>query len=447
MSSNRSVDRSSLVVEGYEEISDSGDAASNEGNRPAHAKKTLAEVAQGQQRFVQGGSTKPAPLNYGPSLLEMLNEGPPMEQDKSIPASPPSLPQSPSADLTPHTPTSGKFNKARKLAKRLLTPKHKQLEAAQDPAETGSPSSPSHLPGITRSDEHEASTSTTPTPLGQIYGEPPAYKIRPEHLRLSSFPPVPKEELAKLPRDLEPTLPSGQVSPLGFGHQSQPFSLRNATKVNDAGVDVPVYTECEECEEVVPTKFAKLTSSASQLQARSPTPFPQINAPPTVTANIMRTFDDTFSGEKIYPGKGKIYVRGDSKIFRFQNGKTESLFLQRKNPRRIAWTTLYRRQHKKGISEEVAKKRTRRTVKQQRGIVGASLDIIKERRSQRPEARAAARQEAIKAGKEKKATNESKKKMEKAKSAASAARGQVRANIQSKQGAKGAPSKATGKVR
>jgi ribosomal protein L24E len=49
--------------------------------------------------------------------------------------------------------------------------------------------------------------------------------------------------------------------------------------------------------------------------------------------------------------QGKLYVRGDSKIFRFQNGKTESLFLQRKNPRRIAWTTLYRRMHKKGISE------------------------------------------------------------------------------------------------
>jgi ribosomal protein L24E len=97
----------------------------------------------------------------------------------------------------------------------------------------------------------------------------------------------------------------------------------------------------------------------------------------------MRTYDDTFSATKIYPGKvrksptfhrisskqasrrppvvvytdifsniqGKLYVRGDSKIFRFQNGKTESLFLQRKNPRRIAWTVLYRRMHKKGISE------------------------------------------------------------------------------------------------
>ncbi|MBZ6431140.1 MAG: ribosomal protein L24e family protein [Acinetobacter pittii] len=46
-----------------------------------------------------------------------------------------------------------------------------------------------------------------------------------------------------------------------------------------------------------------------------------------------------------------MFVRGDSKIFRFQRGKSESLFLQRKNPRRIAWTVLFRRQHRKGISE------------------------------------------------------------------------------------------------
>ncbi|KAI9711020.1 MAG: 60S ribosomal protein L24 [Bogoriella megaspora] len=154
----------------------------------------------------------------------------------------------------------------------------------------------------------------------------------------------------------------------------------------------------------------------------------------------MRTYDDTFSGQRIYPGKGKLYVRGDSKIFRFQNGKTESLFLQRKNPRRIAWTTLYRRMHKKGISEEVAKKRTRRTVKHQRAIVGASLDVIKERRSQRPEARSAARAQAIQEGKEKKAAAESKKKAEKAKTAANRASGQ-RHQISSKQGARGAPKK------
>merc|ERR1712230_156711 len=49
----------------------------------------------------------------------------------------------------------------------------------------------------------------------------------------------------------------------------------------------------------------------------------------STTVATMRTYDDTFSGQKIYPGKGKLFVRSDSKIFRFQNGKSESLFLQR----------------------------------------------------------------------------------------------------------------------
>ncbi|KND87374.1 60S ribosomal protein L24 [Tolypocladium paradoxum] len=160
----------------------------------------------------------------------------------------------------------------------------------------------------------------------------------------------------------------------------------------------------------------------------------------------MRTYDDTFSGQRIYPGKGKIYVRGDSKVFRFQNGKSESLFLQRKNPRRIAWTVLYRRQHRKGISEEVAKKRTRRTVKAQRAIVGASLDVIKERRSMRPEARSAARAEAIKESKDKKAAAAAAKKADKAKSATLASKGQTQRNI-SKQGAKGAQVKVAARTR
>ncbi|EOO01622.1 putative 60s ribosomal protein l24 protein [Phaeoacremonium minimum UCRPA7] len=160
----------------------------------------------------------------------------------------------------------------------------------------------------------------------------------------------------------------------------------------------------------------------------------------------MRTYDDTFSGQRIYPGKGKLFVRGDSKIFRFQNGKSESLFLQRKNPRRIAWTVLYRRQHRKGISEEVAKKRSRRTVKSQRAIVGASLDVIKERRSMRPEARSAARLQAIKESKEKKQEAAAAKKAEKAKNASKASKGQTQ-RIVPKQGARGAQQKVAANTR
>jgi large subunit ribosomal protein L24e len=96
--------------------------------------------------------------------------------------------------------------------------------------------------------------------------------------------------------------------------------------------------------------------------------------------------------------------------------------------------------------QEIAKKRTRRAVKHQRAIVGASLDVIKERRSQRPEARAAARSAAIKDAKEQKAETEKKKKADKAKAAAGAAKGQTQ-RIQSKQGAKGAPAKIQAKTR
>lgn len=135
----------------------------------------------------------------------------------------------------------------------------------------------------------------------------------------------------------------------------------------------------------------------------------------------MKVEVDSFSGAKIYPGRGTLFVRGDSKVFRFQNSKSASLFKQRKNPRRIAWTVLYRRHHKKGITEEVAKKRSRKTVKAQRPIVGASLELIKERRSIRPDVRKAQREEKKKAEKAARKADKAARKAEKAKQVASGA--------------------------
>ncbi|POY74179.1 hypothetical protein BMF94_2753 [Rhodotorula taiwanensis] len=116
-----------------------------------------------------------------------------------------------------------------------------------------------------------------------------------------------------------------------------------------------------------------------------------------------------FSGYKIYPGQGRLFVRTDSKIFRFASSKEESLFLQRKNPRKIAWTVVYRRVNKKGISEEQAKKRSRKTVKANRGIIGADLAAIQAKRQQKPEVRAAQRAAALAAGKEAKKDRQAKK--------------------------------------
>ncbi|KAH9006482.1 60S ribosomal protein L24, partial [Lactarius hatsudake] len=118
---------------------------------------------------------------------------------------------------------------------------------------------------------------------------------------------------------------------------------------------------------------------------------------------------DSFTGYKIYPSKGRLFVRGDSKIFRFGASKNESLFLQRKNPRKIAWTVLYRRMHKKGITEEVAKKRSRKTVKHQRGIVGADLAAISAKRNQSTQVRTQQRLAAISKAKAEKKEKEAKR--------------------------------------
>uniref|UniRef100_A0A8B9BT64 Large ribosomal subunit protein eL24 n=2 Tax=Anser TaxID=8842 RepID=A0A8B9BT64_9AVES len=103
----------------------------------------------------------------------------------------------------------------------------------------------------------------------------------------------------------------------------------------------------------------------------------------------------SFSGYKIYPGHGRRYARTDGKVFQFLNAKCESAFLSKRNPRQINWTVLYRRKHKKGQSEEIQKKRTRRAVKFQRAITGASLAEIMAKRNQKPEVRKAQREQAI----------------------------------------------------
>lgn len=123
----------------------------------------------------------------------------------------------------------------------------------------------------------------------------------------------------------------------------------------------------------------------------------------------------SFSGYKIYPAQGKTFVRGDSRVFRFINSKTESLFHQRKNPRKISWTVIFRKMHKKGITEEIAKKRTRKAVKYQRSVVGASLEQIKAKRNMKIEERQSLRKDAIEKAKAQKKAAEQKKQQEKSK--------------------------------
>merc|ERR1712226_1538141 len=102
---------------------------------------------------------------------------------------------------------------------------------------------------------------------------------------------------------------------------------------------------------------------------------------------------------------------GDGKTYKFLSAKTQKAHDLKRNPRKITWTVLYRRKHKKGIEEDVAKKRTKRTQKLQRAVVGASLNDILAKRNQKPEVRKAQREQAVRAAKEaKKSTKPAAKK-------------------------------------
>merc|ERR1711974_73454 len=72
---------------------------------------------------------------------------------------------------------------------------------------------------------------------------------------------------------------------------------------------------------------------------------------------------------------------GDGKKVILINGKCEKLLRNKKNPRKITWTILYRRKHKKGtMTEFEARKRSGRKLKTQRGVTPLSLRLRRRRR-------------------------------------------------------------------
>ena len=157
---------------------------------------------------------------------------------------------------------------------------------------------------------------------------------------------------------------------------------------------------------------------------------------------VVKTETCSFSGFRIYPGHGIFFIRGDSKGFRFINRKSKSLFTQRLNPRKLAWTTMYRRIRKKGTLEESQKKKARKVNKSAtKAVVGASLELIKAKRNQKPEVRAAAREAALREVKERSKAKQAAKKEVKTKAAPVKAAPPKQSKAQSKatnkQGAKG----------
>ena len=96
---------------------------------------------------------------------------------------------------------------------------------------------------------------------------------------------------------------------------------------------------------------------------------------------VVKTELCAFSEYRVYPGHGMRMVRRDGQAITMGSHKVKSLVKQRKKPAKLLWTQSWRRLHKKGNIDGVAKKRTRKTARIQRAIVGVSLEELRKRRA------------------------------------------------------------------
>uniref|UniRef100_A0A6B2LNM6 Large ribosomal subunit protein eL24-related N-terminal domain-containing protein n=1 Tax=Arcella intermedia TaxID=1963864 RepID=A0A6B2LNM6_9EUKA len=99
----------------------------------------------------------------------------------------------------------------------------------------------------------------------------------------------------------------------------------------------------------------------------------------------MKTETCSFSGWKVYPGHGTRFIKADCKIFLFRSSKEEAFFHQRQKAAKLRWTLVYRRLHKKGVSETRSRKKRHGIKKTQRAVQGVDMEKVASIRKENPE--------------------------------------------------------------
>merc|ERR1712141_281324 len=102
---------------------------------------------------------------------------------------------------------------------------------------------------------------------------------------------------------------------------------------------------------------------------------------------VTKTEKCSYTEYKIVPGRGSRFISKDGRTHYFISTKARSLFHQKIKPVKLTWTLAWRAYNKRIKVDDIQKKRSRKTTRIQKAVVGMSIEEIRRKKAESREDR------------------------------------------------------------